>query len=410
MRQRSGWGGMNMKRRILSMMMALSLFAGIAGAHAETAEEFYMSADAQGVTINYFLSECESYVIPDQVNGQPVVALLDNAFYQKAQLKELTIPESVASIGENTFQGCENLKLIVHSGSYAEEYAQAKGIEYSIFGAPSFPLTVESVQPLQAKLSGYEHSAAAAKDGTVAATGENSAAQCDMTGWTDIVAVAAGYRHTVGLKSDGTVVAAGGNEFGECEVGGWQGVVSLDAGANVTVGVKADGSVIAAGDGSAAVSGWTDVQAVAVGLSHFVGLKNDGTVVAAGDDADGKCDVSAWKDIVAVSAGAYHTVGLKADGTVVAAGWNAVGACDVDEWTDIVAVSAGDGFTVGLKSDGTVVLAGVNSAQTQIGVLSGIVAVSAGARHTLAMMADGTVLAMGVNTCGECNVIGWRLL
>jgi alpha-tubulin suppressor-like RCC1 family protein len=58
-------------------------------------------------------------------------------------------------------------------------------------------------------------------DGTVVAAGWNEYRQCDVSGWTDIVQVAAGMAHTVGLKSDGTVVAAGWNEYEQCNVGDW---------------------------------------------------------------------------------------------------------------------------------------------------------------------------------------------
>jgi alpha-tubulin suppressor-like RCC1 family protein len=41
--------------------------------------------------------------------------------------------------------------------------------------------------------------------------GNNDSGQCNVSSWTDIVAIAADYHHTVGLKSDGTVVAVGDN-------------------------------------------------------------------------------------------------------------------------------------------------------------------------------------------------------
>ena len=51
--------------------------------------------------------------------------------------------------------------------------------------------------------------------------GYNDYGQCDVDGWTDIVAVSAGDYHTVGLKADGTVVAVGYNDNGQCDVDGW---------------------------------------------------------------------------------------------------------------------------------------------------------------------------------------------
>ena len=135
------------------------------------------------------------------------------------------------------------------------------------------------------------------KDGTVVAVGANSAGQCMVSGWTDIVAITAGGSHTVGLKKDGTVVAVGRNNYGQCEV-----------------------------------SNWTDIVAITAGCAHTVGLKKDGTAVAVGCNGSGRCNVSDWTDMVAVAAGDWHTVGLKADGTVVAVGDTGNGKCDVSGW------------------------------------------------------------------------------
>ena len=198
-------------------------------------------------------------------------------------------------------------------------------------------------------------------DGTVLACGKNDDGQCNVSGWKDIVAVAAGNAHTVGLKSDGTVVACGQNASGQCDVSGWKDIVAVAAGGAYTVGLRSDGTVVACGYnkyGQCDVSGWTDIVAVAAGRIHTVGLRSDGTVVACGYNKDGQCDVSGWTDIVAVAPSNRYTVGLKSDGTVVACGDNKYGQCDVSEWKDIVAVAAGGLHTVGLKSDGTVVACG----------------------------------------------------
>ena len=50
----------------------------------------------------------------------------------------------------------------------------------------------------------------AKSDGTVVAAGNSTYGQCDVSDWTDIVAISAG-AYTEGLKSDGAVVMAGDN-------------------------------------------------------------------------------------------------------------------------------------------------------------------------------------------------------
>ena len=109
--------------------------------------------------------------------------------------------------------------------------------------------------------------------------------------------MSAGGDHTVALRSDGTVVAAGANDDGQCDVSGWSDVVAVSAGDFHTVGLRSDGTVVAAGYndyGQCGVSGWTGVVAISAGDYHTVGLRSDGTVVAAGDNDAGQCDVSGW--------------------------------------------------------------------------------------------------------------------
>ena len=177
----------------------------------------------------------------------------------------------------------------------------------------SFALWGE-ITPRETVSAGDEHTVGLKADGTVVATeyiGDYYSGQCDVDGWTDIVAVSAGDYHAVGLKADGTVVAVGSNFSGECDVYGWTDIVAVSAGDYHTVGLKADGTVVA---------------------TEFIGVYYYGDYYF----GYGQCDVDGWTDIVAVSAGVSHTVGLKADGTVVAVGNNDNGQCDVDGWTDIL--------------------------------------------------------------------------
>ena len=225
----------------------------------------------------------------------------------------------------------------------------------------------EAAAPRERLSVGIDHIVGLNPDGTVVAAGSNSCGQCNVTGWTDIVAVSAGFYHTVGLRADGTVVAAGAsgeNDFGQCNVSGWEGIIAIAAGEIHTVGLKPDGTVVAVGAeggndfGQCGVAGWRDMIAISAEAYHTVGLRANGTVAAAGDNAAGQCEVSGWEDIVAVSAGYYHTIGLKADGSLVSVGSNGSRQRAVEDWTDILFADAGADCTAGLRRDGTVLVAG----------------------------------------------------
>ena len=276
----------------------------------------------------------------------------------------------------------------------------------------------EAAQPMVS--AGYYHTIGLKSDGTVVAVGRNNDGECDVTAWSDIVAVTAGGLHTVGLKSDGTVVAVGRNNNGECDVTAWSDIVAVTAGGYHTVGLKSDGTVVAVGRnnlGECDVTAWSDIVAVTAGCLHTVGLKSDGTVVAVGWNDWGECDVTAWSDIVAVAAGGQHTVGLKSDGTVVAVGWDGSdpmeepsGQLNVSAWSDIVAVAAGEQHTIGLKSDGTVVAVGRNNlGECDVTAWSDIVAVAAVNYNTVGLRYDGWVYAVGYNSDGQCDVFDWNL-
>lgn len=214
-------------------------------------------------------------------------------------------------------------------------------------------------------------------DGTVMAVGENDNGQCNVSEWTDIVAVAAGFYHTVGLKSDGSVVAVGKNDEGQCNVSDWRNIVAVVAGAFHTIGLKSDGTAVAVGNNQfrqCDVDGWRDIVAVASSNILTMGLRSDGTVVCAGSDlyTDG---VSEWRNIAAILAYFEWPCGVTNDGILVgldsqnyrevvfAYDANMVLHLDgtVEDhneilWTDIAAVVGSDShIVIGVKTDGTVV-------------------------------------------------------
>lgn len=108
--------------------------------------------------------------------------------------------------------------------------------------------------------------AALRADGTVAvALGDEASPVMEAEQWAEIAAISVGEEgcHIVGLKADGTVVAAGDNKFGECDVSDWTDMVAVSAGYRFTVGLKADGTVVAVGrnsKGQCDVSGWENIR------------------------------------------------------------------------------------------------------------------------------------------------------
>lgn len=229
-------------------------------------------------------------------------------------------------------------------------------------------------------------------DGTVITFGSNTAGRCDLSHWTDIIAVSAGVNFSMGLKSDGTVMTTL-SWFSKYK--DWNNIIAIAAGYQHMVALRADGTVVAEGDnydGQCNVSDWKGIVAIAAGQNHTVGLRADGRVIATqylGNDYRGQCEVSSWRDIVVVAASRFHTIGLRADGTVIAAGENWNGVCEVSNWKNIVAISTGFERTMGLISDGTVVTTNTDvETRSNLPAWNNIVALGQGGRIIVSL--DGT--------------------
>ena len=120
---------------------------------------------------------------------------------------------------------CEN-NVIFDQSKYDKErclIVRRKSILVSIFSIIRLSRYVLLLLKCNHKLE-QSHTVGLKSDGTVVAVGRNEDDQCDVSDWSDIVAVSAGGYHTVGLKSDGTVIAVGNNDCGQCDVSDWSGL------------------------------------------------------------------------------------------------------------------------------------------------------------------------------------------
>lgn len=175
-------------------------------------------------------------------------------------------------------------------------------------------LKVDEWENIVSIATGWRHTVGLAADGTVYITGYGSSLQLRQiedhkTEWADIIAIAAGggnnetagKGHTVGLKSDGTVVAVGDNTYGQCNVSSWTNIVAIAAGDWHTVALRSDGTVLSTGSyngTTCSTDDWTDIVAIAAGTGFTLGLNSDGTVLSVGyDKQNQRPNSEEWTDI-----------------------------------------------------------------------------------------------------------------
>lgn len=237
--------------------------------------------------------------------------------------------------------------------------------------------------------AGRGHAVFLTEAGAVKAAGDNGFGQCDVGGWTQVVAVAAGYAHTLGLTADGRVLAAGNNEYGQCDTALWQDVVEILCGPWDSYGLTRDGTLLHTGYRDlSALSGWTGVQHVASGDGVLFGLRENGSLLSSLPD-----QAQTWPDAVDLAAAGHAPVGLKRDGTLLSAGM------DLSQWTEVVAIDSSAALLLGLKLDGTLLAEPLLPTDASLLLAlsreQGVVGLSAAGTWVLLLHEDGSLSAPG---------------
>lgn len=107
------------------------------------------------ITVTGLKKDVEILVIPEKIDGKPVVAIADSAFsgssltgvsvpsgvesigwfafFGCVSLTSISLPDTVSSVGYDAFSSCPKLTIYCPAGSYAEKYAVSYG--YSVVNA-----------------------------------------------------------------------------------------------------------------------------------------------------------------------------------------------------------------------------------------------------------------------------------
>lgn len=82
-------------------------------------EEFEYKHDDElgGMVITKYNGSIPMVIIPDEIDGEPVVAIGERAFDSNTSLESITMPDSVTLIDDSAFGGCNNLINVKLSSS-----------------------------------------------------------------------------------------------------------------------------------------------------------------------------------------------------------------------------------------------------------------------------------------------------
>ena len=104
--------------RIFTFFILISLVFCLSPADSFAADSFssgpiHYTVDSSGnATITEYDSGEENVVIPESIDGYPVVAIGPRAFYEDTVIKTVSLPEGLITISERAFDSCSNIEQL----------------------------------------------------------------------------------------------------------------------------------------------------------------------------------------------------------------------------------------------------------------------------------------------------------
>lgn len=102
------------RKRALPVFLSVLLLIGLMPLTVSAAsyDGFTYEDNGDGVTITDYTGSGTDITIPTEIDGKPVTAIGNQAFFNCSNLTGIKIPEGVTAIGDQAFQLCTSLKSI----------------------------------------------------------------------------------------------------------------------------------------------------------------------------------------------------------------------------------------------------------------------------------------------------------
>ena len=89
---------------------------------------FLYTTNAEGITVEGYTGAVMMLTVPDEIAGKPVTAVADGAFSDCKYIADLTLPDTITSVGENAFEQVTN--LVARKGTETADALEKAGLAY----------------------------------------------------------------------------------------------------------------------------------------------------------------------------------------------------------------------------------------------------------------------------------------